>query len=103
MSEGSVPVYVPDYGAEAERLTPIHLPETHAAYRIVLPGVMQTGVDTVVAMSRKSSLWPMTFGLACCAVAGRSQTSSAPTTNRPDRTTRWNQGAKRDMTNSEKS
>src|ERR1044071_10091953 len=65
---GAVPVYVPDFGAEAEPLRPIGLPETHAAYRMVLPGVMQTGVDTVLAMSRKSSLWPMTFGLACCAI-----------------------------------
>ncbi len=65
---GTVPIYVPDFGAEEERMRPINLPETHAAYRIVLPGVMQTGLDTVVAMSRKSSLWPMTFGLACCAI-----------------------------------
>ena len=60
--------YVPDFGAEAERLTPIDLPAPKAAYRIVLPGVVQTGADVVLAMSRKSSLWPMTFGLACCAI-----------------------------------
>ena len=60
--------YVPDFGAEAERLRPVELPRTRAAYRIVLPGVMQVGADTVIAMSRKSSLWPMTFGLACCAI-----------------------------------
>ena len=60
--------YVPDYGAEPERLRPVELPETRAVYRIVLPGVMQVGADTVIAMSRKSSLWPMTFGLACCAI-----------------------------------
>ena len=64
----AMPPYVPDYGNEAERLTPVDLPEQTAAYRIVLPGVLQTGVDTVLAMSRKSSLWPMTFGLACCAI-----------------------------------
>ena len=73
MSDGesatpAVPAYEPDYGNEAERLTPVALPEDRAAYRIVLPGVMQTGVDTVLALSRKSSLWPMTFGLACCAI-----------------------------------
>ena len=73
MSDGesatsAVPAYAPDYGNEAERLTPVALPEDRAAYRIVLPGVMQTGVDTVLALSRKSSLWPMTFGLACCAI-----------------------------------
>ena len=60
--------YRPDYGAEPERLRPIELPAASAAYRIVLPGVMQTGADTILAISRKSSLWPMTFGLACCAI-----------------------------------
>ncbi len=73
MSDGenattAAPAYAPDYGNEAERLTPVALPDDRAAYRIVLPGVMQTGVDTVLALSRKSSLWPMTFGLACCAI-----------------------------------
>jgi len=63
-----LPGYVPDFGAELERLRPISLPQAHAAYRIVMPGILQTGVDTVLAMSRKSSLWPMTFGLACCAI-----------------------------------
>src|SRR3989442_7889128 len=27
-----------------------------------------TTVDNVVNWARKSSLWPMTFGLACCAI-----------------------------------
>ncbi len=31
-------------------------------------GVFTTSADHVVAMARKSSLWPMTFGLACCAI-----------------------------------
>ena len=31
-------------------------------------GVIMTSLDTVVNWIRKSSLWPMTFGLACCAV-----------------------------------
>ena len=61
-------VYVPDYGAELERLTPIELPQAHAVYKLALPGVIQVGADTILAMSRKSSLWPMTFGLACCAI-----------------------------------
>ncbi len=62
------PPYVPDYGAEAERLRPVELPQTRAAYRVVLPGVVQMPVDTVLAICRKSSLWPLTFGLACCAI-----------------------------------
>jgi NADH-quinone oxidoreductase subunit B len=39
-----------------------------ALYRSVLPGIMQVPADAVIALSRKSSLWPMTFGLACCAI-----------------------------------
>ncbi|MBL1217441.1 MAG: NADH-quinone oxidoreductase subunit B [Planctomycetes bacterium] len=30
--------------------------------------VLLTSLDLVVNWSRKSSLWPMTFGLACCAI-----------------------------------
>jgi NADH-quinone oxidoreductase subunit B len=63
-----VPVYVPDFGNEAERLMPVARPDNQALYRVALPGVMQIGADTILAMSRKSSLWPMTFGLACCAI-----------------------------------
>jgi len=33
-----------------------------------LPGVVVTRVDKVFNWARKSSLWPMTFGLACCAI-----------------------------------
>ncbi|HEY5476192.1 MAG TPA: NADH-quinone oxidoreductase subunit B family protein [Tepidiformaceae bacterium] len=67
-NEPSLEKYVPDFGNEALRLTPVELPQMHSAYKVVLPGVMQTGVDTILAMGRKSSLWPMTFGLACCAI-----------------------------------
>jgi NADH-quinone oxidoreductase subunit B len=31
-------------------------------------GVVLTTLDTVVNWMRKSSIWPMTFGLACCAI-----------------------------------
>ncbi len=31
-------------------------------------GVLTTTVDAVFNWSRRSSLWPMTFGLACCAI-----------------------------------
>ncbi|MBI5631575.1 MAG: NADH-quinone oxidoreductase subunit B [Elusimicrobia bacterium] len=35
-----------------------------------LPGgeLLLTTADYVIDLSRKSSLWPMTFGLACCAI-----------------------------------
>jgi NADH-quinone oxidoreductase subunit B len=32
------------------------------------PNVLITTVDTLFNWARKSSLWPMTFGLACCAI-----------------------------------
>jgi len=30
--------------------------------------IMTTNLDALVGWARKSSLWPMTFGLACCAI-----------------------------------
>ena len=53
---------------EAERLTPAPYEPGEALYRQILPGIIQVPADTVLAVSRKSSLWPMTFGLACCAI-----------------------------------
>jgi NADH-quinone oxidoreductase subunit B len=32
------------------------------------PGVITTTVDKVFNWARRSALWPMTFGLACCAI-----------------------------------
>jgi NADH-quinone oxidoreductase subunit B len=32
------------------------------------PGVLTTTVDALFDWSRKNSLWPLTFGLACCAI-----------------------------------
>ena len=37
-------------------------------YKMVLPGVMQAPAEALISAARKSSLWPMTFGLACCAI-----------------------------------
>jgi NADH-quinone oxidoreductase subunit B len=31
-------------------------------------GILLTSVDKIVNWARKSSVWPMTFGLACCAI-----------------------------------
>ena len=53
---------------ENERLTPVEAENPKAFYRSVLPGIMQVPADYVIAAARKSSLWPMTFGLACCAI-----------------------------------
>ena len=35
---------------------------------ILKEGFVTTNVDTVVNWAKTSSIWPMTFGLACCAV-----------------------------------
>src|SRR5476651_1601734 len=35
---------------------------------ILEKGVVTTTLDTVINYTRTGSLWPMTFGLACCAV-----------------------------------
>ncbi len=32
------------------------------------PGIITTTADALFNWARKSSLWPMTFGLACCAI-----------------------------------
>jgi NADH-quinone oxidoreductase subunit B len=65
----SGPVTLPsEHPREAPRLTPVELVPGRALYKTVLPGVMQVPADLLLAMGRKSSLWPMTFGLACCAI-----------------------------------
>jgi NADH-quinone oxidoreductase subunit B len=53
---------------ENARLTPVELEQPKALYRSLLPGILQVPADYVIAAARKSSLWPMTFGLACCAI-----------------------------------
>jgi NADH-quinone oxidoreductase subunit B len=50
------------------RLTPVEPDSPKAFYRSILPGIMQVPADYIIAAARKSSLWPMTFGLACCAI-----------------------------------
>lgn len=42
----------------------------------VLPEVLTTRIDDLVNWSRKSSLWPATFGLACCAIEMMAVTSA---------------------------
>ncbi len=53
---------------EAERLVPVEVDHGKAVYRQVLPGVLQAPADAVLALARESSMWPITFGLACCAI-----------------------------------
>ena len=35
---------------------------------VLKEGFVSTSLDTVINWSKTGSLWPMTFGLACCAV-----------------------------------
>jgi NADH-quinone oxidoreductase subunit B len=53
---------------EMARLQPVEIDQPKALYKTLLPGVMQVPADYIIAAARKSSLWPMTFGLACCAI-----------------------------------
>ncbi len=39
-----------------------------AAQEALHKNIVTTSLDTVFNWARKSSLWPMTFGLACCAI-----------------------------------
>ncbi len=39
-------------------------------------GILLTSVDKMVRWARKSSVWPATFGLACCAIEMMSTTDS---------------------------
>jgi len=64
-SPGVIPA---EHPLEAPRLAPITPQPGQALYRQLLPGIMQVPADLLLAASRKSSLWPMTFGLACCAI-----------------------------------
>ena len=39
-----------------------------------LPGIITASTDQLFAMARKSSLWTLSFGLACCAIEMMSTT-----------------------------
>jgi len=71
VAEGPPPTSRPlSLGVQLEnaRLTPVEIERPRALYRSLLPGILQVPADYVIAAARKSSLWPMTFGLACCAI-----------------------------------
>jgi NADH-quinone oxidoreductase subunit B len=67
--EEALPEFVPeDLYTEVKTLRPVEPPEAKSLYRSLLPGVIQAPADWLFAWGRKSSLWPLTFGLACCAI-----------------------------------
>ena len=55
-------------------------------------GVLLTTVEQVAGYMRKSSLWPATFGLACCAI--EMMTTGGPPL-RPRRASAWRSSAPR--------
>ena len=42
--------------------------EIEPGIKVMKPNIMITTIDKFVNWARKSSMWPMTFGLACCAI-----------------------------------
>lgn len=54
-----------EIGRNGESVIPI---EGVATPKSGLSGVVTTTTDHLFSMARKSSLWPLTFGLACCAI-----------------------------------
>ncbi|PZC40772.1 MAG: NADH-quinone oxidoreductase subunit B [Chloroflexi bacterium] len=63
-----LPILPSEHPNEENKLTLAEYKPGKALYKSILPGIMQVPADLILAMSRKSSLWPMTFGLACCAI-----------------------------------
>jgi NADH-quinone oxidoreductase subunit B len=63
-------VVPPELRKRIKELSPVEMPpgQGKAPYRQILPGVLQLPADAIIALARKSSLWPLTFGLACCAI-----------------------------------
>lgn len=61
-----------DPRAQAPRGTIIHLDDEDA----VSDSVLVTSVNRVVTWARRSSIWPVTFGLACCAIEMMATASS---------------------------
>jgi len=53
---------------ELELLYPAEVDPGKALYRQLLPGIIQAPAEMVLALGRANSLWPLTFGLACCAI-----------------------------------
>ena len=63
-----LPVIPGEHPREARSLAPLEVIPGKALYKQILPGIVQAPLDLLLAAGRKSSLWPMTFGLACCAI-----------------------------------
>lgn len=51
-------------------VTPVSqsLVEVEEGTRVMAPNIIITSMDKIINWGRSSSMWPMTFGLACCAI-----------------------------------
>src|SRR3974390_2987133 len=45
-----------------------HIDRESVEQQALAAGVVTTTIDSVINWGRKNSIWPMTFGLACCAI-----------------------------------
>ena len=68
---------VPGWYQKWERSSSMDLPPSSAAegnvappalYRSATPGIITAKLEDLLGLARKNSLWPLTFGLACCAI-----------------------------------
>ena len=68
---------VPSWSQKWSRNASLELPQVSIAkgnvapaapYRSAAPGIITARTEDLFAMARKNSLWPLTFGLACCAI-----------------------------------
>ena len=48
--------------------TAVNLVEVEKGTKILSPNIIITSMDKLINWGRSSSLWPVTFGLACCAI-----------------------------------
>ena len=44
--------------------------------QLLQSGIITTTLDSVINWGRKNSIWPMAFGLACCAIEMMSMSAS---------------------------
>ncbi|MBM3723871.1 MAG: NADH-quinone oxidoreductase subunit B [Acidobacteria bacterium] len=63
-----------DFGpAPADLFTRIDVEDADS---LLAQGIVTTTVDSVINWARKNSIWPMVFGLACCAIEMMAMTAS---------------------------
>ena len=53
-----------------------HIDNETLEQQLLQSGVVMTTVDSVINWGRKNSIWPMAFGLACCAIEMMSMSAS---------------------------